>query len=444
MTDAVEQDTDDCDKRLRDQRTVSKQAAGFERFHSDPEWRADLLRLAQRRRGDRGDLQQFDVLPDPQGEEVLVVREQLLVRGDAFDERAGDLAREMGLEWTRVLDGRVVECRKPNAAPEELGEIARALRRKGVPMAWDYISPLSIVMKAEGGVEPSAFTGGAATQVGPGAVRVAVIDTGIDGTVRGDGWLSRIGRTESNIDLLDDIPKDGFLDLGAAHGTFVAGLIEEVAPAAEVVMYKVFDSDGVGSEVDVAQAMVQAVRDGFDAGKPVILNLSLGMETLDDLPPVALEVALEIIRELELQDPERQVLVVAAAGNFGRARPCFPAALPDVVSVAALTQELKPALWSSHGFWVTCSTIGEGVRSTYVEGKEMPEIDPDSPDTFGPDAWARWSGSSFAAPQIAGKIAQIAEQQGLSLRAALQALLATGTTVPGYGKAFEIQQSLYS
>jgi hypothetical protein len=41
----------------------------------------------------------------------------------------------------------------------------------------------------------------------------------------------------------------------------------------------------------------------------------------------------------------------------------------------------------TRGFWVTCSTIGQGLRSTYVEGRESPLLDA-VPHEFGPDAWA--------------------------------------------------------
>jgi subtilisin family serine protease len=177
--------------------------------------------------------------------------------------------------------------------------------------------------------------------------------------------------------------------------------------------------------------MVRAVRDGAQ-----ILNLSLGLEALDDRPPVAFEVALEIIDELAAETG-RDVLVVAAAGNFGHARPCWPAALDGVLAVAALTQDLQPADWSSRGFWVDCSTIGEGIRSTYVQGRESPIVDPD-PETFPPDAWALWSGTSFAAPQVAGAIARIAQEDGVGPREALRRLLDGRPAIPDYGQAVEI------
>jgi subtilisin family serine protease len=220
---------------------------------------------------------------------------------------------------------------------------------------------------------------------------------------------------------------NGFLDFGAGHGTFTAGIAAQVAPDAELAIYRALDSDGIGSETSVAGAMLQAVEDGAR-----ILNLSLGEQTVDDQPLLAIEVALDLIAE---RDPE--VLVFAAAGNDGSSRPCWPAASKRVVAVAALVADLTPATWSNRGFWVDCSAVGEGVLSTYVQGEEAPELDP-SPDTFGPDAWAVWSGTSFAAPQVAAAVARIAQEDGCTPRTALRTLFAPCRALPDYGWAVPI------
>jgi subtilisin family serine protease len=130
------------------------------------------------------------------------------------------------------------------------------------------------------------------------------------------------------------------------------------------------------------------------------------------------------------------VLVVCAAGNSADCNPVWPAALAgefdNVVAVAALDPTGEPAPWSTHGDWVTCSTIGEGVVSTYVEGTEDgPLIDDPDPDTYGPDSWACWTGTSFAAPQITGALVRLmSEDPALDtpLRA-LRALQQRGGTV---------------
>ena len=107
------------------------------------------------------------------------------------------------------------------------------------------------------------------------------------------------------------------------------------------------------------------------------------------------------------------MLVVCAAGNSADREPVWPAAPGRRSSTTwspspRSTPTGAPAPWSSRGDWVTCSTIGEGVVSTYVERhRGRPAIDDPDPDTYGPDAWACWTGTSFAAPQITGALARL-------------------------------------
>ena len=151
---------------------------------------------------------------------------------------------------------------------------------------------------------------------------------------------------------------------------FVAGCVRQVAPGADIRVYRAVDSDGIGSEVRVACEMIRAVKQ--DGAR--IVNLSLGCQTPGNVPPVALRAALEIIGEWE-RETGQEVLIVAAAGNFGDTAPCWPAAFRRVVSVAALTPDLAGAPWSTSGPAITCSTIGQGVYSTFVTGKESPQLD---------------------------------------------------------------------
>ena len=267
-------------------------------------------------------------------------------------------------------------------------------------------------------------------------VTVAVIDTGINHEGRADGWLAGIPEGGDNLDPLDVfpvrdvngqiVPGDGLLDLSAGHGTFVAGVVEQVAPACTIVVYRAVDTQGTGTSHNVGNAIVQAANDGAD-----IINLSLGTMTVDNLPPVAFTAALDTVAATH---PD--VLIVASAGNTGLETPMFPAAMKGVVGVGALAADLTPAPWSNHGFWVTCSAVGVGVISTFVEGVE-PHTDTNTggivTERFGPDAWAIWSGTSFSAPQIAGAVAQLCQLNDVGPAVALGQLLAGRPTLPGFG-----------
>jgi Subtilase family len=265
-------------------------------------------------------------------------------------------------------------------------------------------------------------------------VTVAVIDTGVNHQSRTDGWLAGIAEGAANIDPLDVFPVrdvngqiirgDGLLDLSAGHGTCVAGVVEQVAPACTIVVYRDVDTEGMGTSDDVGNAIIRAAEDGAD-----IINLSLGTMTVDNLPPVAFTAALDLV-----QAAQPDVLVVASAGNTGLEAPMFPAAMKGVVGVGALAADLTPAPWSNHGFWVNCSAVGVGVISTFVEGVE-PHTDAGAVVTeqFGPDAWAIWSGTSFSAPQIAGAVAQLCQLNDVRPAVALGQLLAGQPILPGYG-----------
>jgi len=426
-----------CEQRLQDLRRIARQVGSVNRRQANPAVRYELISQLQQRRARRDDLVQFDLVPDPRGDEVLVVRGELLMRASALDDehvRRILAAYDLQAEPVDCLDGRLVRLRAPGLAGTQLLQLAETVRMHGAPVSLNYVAPMGVVWKGLGGPEPSTGSGPDRTPPsGQGTpVRVAVVDTGIAAAQRGDGWLTGVAGAD-NADPLDDLPTppDGFLDLGAGHGTFAAGVVQQVAPDAELSVYRGIDSDGIGDKVSVACAMVRAVREGAQ-----VLNLSFGLEALEDRPPVAFQVALELIDEIAAAQP-REVLLVAAAGNFGRDRPCWPAAFCNVVAVAALTQDLAPADWSTRGFWVDCSTMGEGVRSTYVQGRESPLVDPD-PDTFGADSWALWTGTSFAAPQVVGAVAFIAQRDGIPPRQALQRLLDGRPHVPGYGRAVRI------
>jgi hypothetical protein len=249
---------------------------------------------------------------------------------------------------------------------------------------------------------------------------LAVIDTGIAKRKRKDGLLNEVKRS-NNIDPLDVFEHRGRLDFAAGHGTFVAGVVRQVAPHVRIKVYRALDSDGLGSEQAVADAMLRAARDKAD-----VINLSLGMVAQDPAHPCPLmRVAVETILAKGYGPA-----IIASAGNDGTTHPMYPAAFPGVVGVAALKgpPHHVPASWSSHGAWVRCSTVGEGIVSTYVPGTEdrlrrahprdpnhpNDPNDPNypndpanrAPDTYPKvNPWALWSGTSFAAPQIAALVA---------------------------------------
>lgn len=432
----------------------------------DPERSLDIDRLRKRRegRGDADPVTPFVVVPREEAFEILAVSGEILVRRGALDGADGDRAREQlsaagfhEAPQAQVgrslhpepscpeLEGKVARFVGPNLDGAGLADLARWLRAQGIAASINHVTPLAAIIKGKGGPELSgARPVFDRTEPIDPEVTVAIIDTGIAEERRGDGWLRHddIERRPDNLDETDvfwgpDSPPldgggDGFLDAASGHGTFVAGIVQRICPRADIRVYSGVDSDGVGGEFRVGCAMIRAVQDGAN-----ILNLSLGSQSIDDGPPIGLEAALEVIGDIEA-DTGREILIIAAAGNDGDTRPCWPAAFRRVVSVAALYANGSPALdWSTHGPWVDCSAIGVGVYSTFLQGDESPDFDED-PETFQKDSWAVWTGTSFAAPQVVGAVARICIDRRLSPRQALAALLAQGVEVPDFGRALEI------
>ena len=426
----------------------------------------EINRRLIRRRGDQpaGLLKTTNALLrqliDETGQPLLTLNE-IVVRTSDLDGGADGVREEpmrdllADFDFTpdpvEELESRVTLLSDPGLSTGELALVVERLRLAGYQASMNHVTPLGYVTKSdptETGPEPTerrvAFPS-ETKPVGWRDVTVAVIDTGLSSQERGDHWLDEIAVSRGDVDPLyengqTDADGLGYFDYCAGHGTFVTGIVRQVAPYAAVLARRAVGRDGIGVDVDVAIAMLQA----FDAGAEII-NLSLGTEMPQDQPPIASLVALEIIGE-RCAEQDRDVVVVAAAGNNGNRRPVFPAAFSGmphigvpVVSVAALSLDAEPTEFSSRGFWVTCSTTGEAVLSTYVRGRETVEIDWRDPDEFtGENPWAVWSGTSFAAPQISGALARRCQEFGERPSEALAWLLRQGPQLPDFGTALEI------
>lgn len=438
-----EPDGDSVEQRLQDVLTVRRHAIDFGRTWEDRAWRREVLERSRSTRNLLPELPQVDILERPDEDYYLVAVGELLIRADAYDGLAQRLAEAEGFtaEPIECLEGRVIRLVRPGAMAGELADAAYRLRARGVPVTYNFVPPMAVVIKSQGGPEPAARSWPPLQPTTPsGRIRVAIVDTGVTDQQRTDGWLQGLAQP-GNIDPLYSnpgaAPADRRLDAAGGHGTSVAGIIQHEAQSATLAMRAEVPPDGSALESAIACAMVEAVKEGFAAGQDVVLNLSLGTTTTDDEPPVALQAAVDLIEELAAKQ-RRDVLIVAAAGNYGDTRPVWPAALRGVVAVGALTQQLTPTPWSSRGPWVDCSVLGDGVLTVYVEGIEDPFFDTD-PDTFGPDSFALQFGTSFAAPQVAGRVACVAEEEKVSLRQALALVLAGARRIPDFGRVLEVQ-----
>ncbi|WP_043719310.1 S8 family serine peptidase [Kutzneria sp. 744] len=186
---------------------------------------------------------------------------------------------------------------------------------------------------------------------------------------------------------------DEHATLWAGHGTFVAGIIRQHAPAAIIHMRAGLASDSGRC------SRWQLVKDiGAFAGDDIqILNLSLGFETADHAVPSSIARALSRLR------PE--VLVVAAAGNDHTDR-VWPGAFGSVIDVGSTG---GPSF-----AWINAAAPGNDVRSAFLHAA----IDGTS---FG--GYASWRGTSFAAAFVSGSVAARMSTAGVAASDAYRLLL---------------------
>lgn len=227
-------------------------------------------------------------------------------------------------------------------------------------------------------------------------VPVIVLDTGLASSTYHSSSLVAL------LPLLDcpdtdgdqpDVDADLDLDPAAGHGTFIAGLIQQVAPGASIGIRRVLHPEGDGDEVQIAAA-IDALPQPPDTG--ALLNLSFGGYVMEEPGLLAAAVA---------GAQSRGYVVVASAGNDATCRPQVPASLPGVVSVGAVGP-VGPAPFTNFGPWVRACAPGVDLVSTFFagwNGDEPPGGDGD-PDEY--TGWACWSGTSFAAPVVVGALAR--------------------------------------
>jgi subtilisin family serine protease len=233
-------------------------------------------------------------------------------------------------------------------------------------------------------------------------VTIAVIDSGADlrapdlGDKHPRAW-SVLHRSGNVRDVL-------------GHGTFVASLaagsvdngvgVSGFGGDAKLLVLQAIDSDGYITDVDEAAAIVYAVKHGAR-----IINLSIGGSQTSRVEQRAIDYA-----------ARHDVLIVAAAGNEHDQgnQPEYPAALLQPLgsrgqggiglSVGATNMDGSRASFSNTGSYLSLAAPGYNVFAAESGYSDWPraQLPWSSPGYYG---WA--SGTSFAAPEVAGAAALV-------------------------------------
>jgi subtilisin family serine protease len=277
-----------------------------------------------------------------------------------------------------------------------------------LPWRADYVPTDPLVSRQYYLAQDHAFDGFGAELPTVNPVRVAIIDSGLDGThpefPKAKIWAARsfVGGSP----LVDE----------QGHGTFVAGEIAAalngegiagIAFPAQLIVAKIARGDESISVGDEAAA----VRWAADHGAQVI-NLSIGglrdpfnpkRDTFSQAEANALEYAYR-----------RGAVLVAAIGNGDEAPSMpwpygsYPAALPHVLGVSALTAGGNvPAFSNRDLIYNDIAAPGQDIYSTLPRSltAQRPTCVNQGYSDCGPDEFRHASGTSFAAPQVAAAAA---------------------------------------
>ena len=369
-------------------------------------------------------------MANPVSIDDAVVAGRLLVGVDPGVDLAGAL-RGMDAQVRAIGDGlRVVRV-----APERTREAAAALRaaprvRSVEPdrlRAWQ-VEPSDPLFVQQWSLSMARVPAAWDQTVGSRAVRVALIDSGVDGT-----HPDLRANVVEQLDLSGGVALErgrgvdnDSCDIG--HGTMVAGVVGALGNDGQAgvgVAWKVGIVDlavssrttpgscAGASDSAILAALHYAVynRDGAVD----VVNLSVGGRQA--YCPEAYEQAIAEART-------RGVLVVAAAGNSGVGSAQVPASCPGIVSVGAVGRDGLRAPYSAANPWVDLvapggSDLGGGeglILTTRARG-----------------GWTTTQGTSFAAPFVTGVAALLRSARPALTPDELESILERTAEHPGGG-----------
>lgn len=234
---------------------------------------------------------------------------------------------------------------------------------------------------------------------GSGHVTIAVLDAGIS-YVHPD-LVYKIAETRNVTGA--GSPSDAN-DVFNSHGTHVAGIAAAASDNQEgmtgmswgspIMAVKVANLLGFTSDVWLGQGLMWAAD--HEARVAVV---SIGLDSGSDFLHAAVQYA-----------TQRGVVICASAGNSGQPGVKFPARYPETIAVAATDYLDQLAEFSTTGPEVTVAAPGVEILSTWD-------------DIFSPPTYITQSGTSSAAPLVAGIVAlMLSENPSLDTQRVIELL----------------------
>lgn len=229
-------------------------------------------------------------------------------------------------------------------------------------------------------------------------VHVYIVDTGIRGTH--SEFTNRIG------DGYDGVNDGAGTSDCAGHGTHVAGTLAGstmgIARAATIHPVRIFGCSGGSETSTLLGALDWILQHGV---KPAVLNMSLGADQLVPSVDAAINTMVS----------QGYTVVVAAGNALDDACKYSPSAAPAAITVAASTRYDQQSGFSNYGPCVDLYAPGSTITSAWIAS-----------DT----SYADGSGTSMAAPHVAGAAALYLETRPTAMSDEVSQAVLNSTT-PG-------------
>ncbi|MFF2773761.1 S8 family serine peptidase [Streptomyces sp. NPDC058052] len=184
-------------------------------------------------------------------------------------------------------------------------------------------------------------------------ITVAVIDSGVDPdtpSLKGKvlkGWDA----AEAKGDETDDYDGHGTTIAEIIVGSGAQGSLRGLAPGAKVIPYRVSNTELQNEQAVNAFDMSEAIKAAADSDAQVI-NVSFGSEYYSE----------EILQSVQYAHKKGK-LIFAASGNDALKdnKKRYPASYPEVVAVAATTQDGVVADYSQYGDYIDLAAPGSRI-----------------------------------------------------------------------------------
>ena len=174
-----------------------------------------------------------------------------------------------------------------------------------------------------------------------GGIRIKIIDTGISSRT-----TIPAGRIVKRMNLLEpNHPQDVEDETG--HGTAVSEIIHDLAPAADLLVYKVKKTTRI-----VEWDMLAALSDA-EAAAVINLSVAFGLQTANCTScgrqsHSSRSAVFETLIK-KLLESDKQNIVVAAAGNRGVSTLSYPARFGDVLAIGSVDSGASMSSFSNYG-----------------------------------------------------------------------------------------------